>query len=57
MGVNSSHSCECSECEERGRELERLRAVLRSCQHGPDVVDIGEGEAVYLYLPNKSDSK
>jgi hypothetical protein len=34
-------------------EIERLRAILRTCQHGMEVIDIGGGELRGLYLPNK----
>lgn len=35
-------------------EIERLRSILRSCVHGAEIVDIGGGELLGLYLPNKS---
>ena len=33
-------------------EIERLRNIIRSCVHGPEVVDLG-GEAIGLHMPNK----
>ncbi len=34
-------------------EIERLRGIIRSCVHGFEVVDLGEGEMIGLHLPNK----
>jgi len=37
-------------------EIERLRGIIRSCQHGMEVTDIGDGELIGLYRPNKEKS-
>ena len=37
-------------------EIERLRAILRSCVHGMEVVELADGEYLGLYLPNKPES-
>lgn len=34
-------------------EIKRLRGIIRSCQHGAEVVDLGDGEMIGLHLPNK----
>lgn len=34
-------------------EIQRLRAILRTCAYGMEVIDIGGGEFRGLYLPNK----
>lgn len=35
-------------------EVDRLRSIIRSCVHGAEVVDLGNGEFIGLHLPNKS---
>jgi hypothetical protein len=34
-------------------EIERLRGIIRSCQHGTEITYLGEGEVIGLYRPNK----
>jgi hypothetical protein len=34
-------------------EADRLRDILRQCPRGPDFVDLGNGETMFLHLPNK----
>jgi len=42
--------------QEAIREIERLRGIIRSCQHGTEVTDLGDGELIGLYRPNKEES-
>lgn len=37
---------------EARKEIARLKDIIRSCVHGPEVVDIG-GESIGLHRPNK----
>lgn len=37
-------------------EIERLRGILLQCQRGPDPVDLGNGETMFLHLPHKGQS-
>lgn len=34
-------------------EIERLRGIIRSCVHGTEFTDIGDGELIGLHRPNK----
>jgi len=34
-------------------EVERLRTILRQCVRGPDLVELGNGERLWLHLPYK----
>lgn len=46
-----------SECIQReASEADRLRAILRQCVRGADIVDLGNGETLGLHLAHKGES-
>lgn len=50
---NEGEKINMEDVESLKAEIERLRAILRSCVRGPDPVDLGDGEVLALHLPHK----